>query len=66
MADFTTRLSAERLPLFSAFAMADLSVFAISCADLRGMIESRSTAAGALRPWMVRATSRTFLGDMRA
>gem|GEM_PF-6909311 len=37
MALLTVRLSAERLLLFSAFAMALLSVLAIRRADLRGM-----------------------------
>ena len=53
-------------PLISAFAMALFSVFAISLADLRGTSIKKSTASAALRPWMVRATSRTFFGDMRA
>ena len=66
MALFTVRASAERLALFSALAMALLSVLAMRRADLRGISVRYSTAAGALRPWIVRATSRTFFGDMCA
>src|ERR1700677_1297476 len=63
---FTVSVSDARLLLFSAFAMALLSVFTIRRADLRGMSVRYSTASLAIRPWIVRATSRTFLGDMRA
>jgi len=66
MANFTVSESAERFLLFSAFAMALFSVFTMRRADLRGMSVRYWTASGALRPWMVRATSRTFIGDMRA
>src|SRR5271165_2848420 len=63
---FTVSESDARLLLFSAFAIALLSVLTIRRADLRGIRVRYSTASLAVRPWMVRATSRTFLGDMRA
>ena len=44
-ARFTVSVSAERLLLFSAFAMALLSVFAMRRADLRGMSVRKSTAS---------------------
>src|SRR5208283_1731333 len=65
-ARFTVRVSDARLLLFSAFAMALLSVLTIRRADLRGISVRYSTASLARRPWIVRATSRTFFGDMRA
>src|SRR5471030_535364 len=65
-ARFTTRESAERLLLFSALAMALARVLARRRADLRGTSARYCRAHVALRPWMVRATSRTFFGDMRA
>src|SRR5271157_3264041 len=63
---FTVSESDARLLLFSAFAIALLSVLTIRRADLRGMRVRYSTASLAMRPWIVRATSRTFFGDMRA
>src|SRR5690606_1307339 len=66
MAYLTVRASAETLLLSSALAMALLSVLTIRRADLRGISVSRSTASAALRPVMVLATSRIFLGDMCA
>src|SRR5258708_276047 len=62
----TMRLSAETLLLFSAFATADFRVLAMRRADLRGMSVRSSVASMTGRPWISRATSRTFLGDMRA
>src|ERR1700677_5152142 len=63
---FTVSVSDARLLLFSAFAIALLSVFTIRRADLRGISVRYSTASLVMRPWIVRATSRTFCGDMRA
>src|SRR5664279_6185612 len=66
-ARWTVNWSAVRLTfgLFSALAIALFNVLSRRRADLRGISVSRSTATVTLRPWIWRATSRTFFGDMR-
>src|SRR5688572_6522925 len=63
-ASLMTRSSGFALLLFSAFAIADLSVFAIIRADFLGTTARIACACSAGKPWICRVTSRTFCGDI--
>src|SRR5882672_4393931 len=65
-ASFTTNPSGFRLALFSALAIALLSVLLIRNAAFFGVNASRSSAAETGRPWISRVTSRTLNGEIRA
>lgn len=64
-ASLTISLSGFNPLLFSALAIADLSVLATSRADLRGTTPSTASACWAGRPWICRTTSRIFCADIR-
>src|SRR6266511_389084 len=66
IASFTTNPSGFRLALFSALAIALLSVLLIRNAAFFGVNASRSSAAETGRPWISRVTSRTLKGEIRA
>src|SRR6266704_4547968 len=65
-ASFTTRPSAFRFALFSAFATALFSVLPMRNAAFFGVKASTSSAAETGRPWISRVTSRTLNGEIRA
>jgi hypothetical protein len=63
---FTRNSAASSFALLVAFAIADFNVFSIIRADLRGMNRSNSNASEALLPRIIRVTSPTFCGLIRA
>src|SRR4029453_2891002 len=66
IASFTTKPSGFRLALFSALAIALLSVLPIRKDAFLGVKSRRSSAAETGRPWISRVTSRTLNGEIRA
>src|SRR2546425_2701239 len=65
-ASLTTKPSAFKFALFSAFAIALLSVLLIRNAAFLGVKARTSSAAETGRPWISRVTSRTLNGEIRA
>src|SRR5207244_2571276 len=66
IASFTTNPSGFRLALFSALAIALLSVLPTKKAAFFGVKASRSSAAETGKPWISRVTSRALNGEIRA
>src|SRR4051794_39522379 len=64
-ASFTINASGLSELLFSALAIALLSVFCTKRADLRGTAPRTATACNAGSPWIWRTTSRIFCADIR-